>query len=176
MSRIQGPYLQQALDIISILNNISDLKEITLAAQTRIRQLQTNPLRLAEMTLVDNRWQIVINEKQITIDLGKRVPSSELLTRAKLKSPTPAHYQLPDEEAQRLMSSREREIVGWWEEGGQRKGYYHVKKYEEAKLKWRRWHDLATDPMAMSYGLEVQGMRKIRELEKRGYKIKVSPP
>ncbi|MCA9936560.1 MAG: hypothetical protein KC415_21645 [Anaerolineales bacterium] len=163
-------------DKIQSLNDTDQLTAIITLAQERLEYLRSKPA--IYLVVKNGNWYAVQNKdnpelRQVVL-LGRRLPPAEVLARARKAAPTPLDFEIDKVEAdRRRMTSREH--IGWVEEPvgkiGINRRYYSVPDYDKALTAYRRWRDLAMNPLAMAYGLTVEAMEKIVRWETAGHTI-----
>ena len=166
------------MNIEPLINGIDDpstLEKIINLARQRLEQIETD--KRVDIILRKGHWYAVQHlncpQKRRAMDLGKRLTAKEVWARSQIKPPSALDYEIPKEQAMELRKTKPEE-VGWVEIdiGNGVKPvhrYYLVSEYTPVKLAWNEWKKLASHPLAMSYGLTVEGMSEIIKLQDRGY-------
>jgi hypothetical protein len=158
---------------IQTLTDQKQLEEIINAAQNRLQNLRQP--RTIHLVLHRNHWYGVEERdgKKMATPLGRRLTPAEVLANARNTGPTALDFEISKEEADRRHLA-EREAIGWVEEdtpAGVNHRYYIVPDYEQARAEWRVWRGLAQDPIAMAYGIGVEGMGRLCRLVEGGCEV-----
>ena len=148
------------------------LKKLRQAIERRQAALEQEA-RTLRLRLQDGQWWLIQRqfEGERSVILCKQLSPIEVLERNKRRPPTPKDFQIRDQHAQSLMDSREGQKVGWFDRDDGSRAYYQVTPYLEARREWREWYQLARDDLAMTLGLSIGAVKKLRQLETEGWRF-----
>lgn len=159
-------------DILEQITSISDrdlLQEIKRIAEERLSFLAQK--RVVQVVCQNNEWMVAFGKR--TVSLGKRLTPSEAMLQAKQPAPKSIDFILAQPEAEKIRRSDPSQ-VGWVRNNDGTVMYYFLyPEYDRARTAWHEYHKYASDPLAISHGIGVEGMRILRRLESEGYQIEI---
>lgn len=159
--------------VLMQIESITDrdaLQEILRAAEGRLRFLERK--RVVRIVCQNNEWFAMFGSRAVS--LGKRLTPIEAMKQAKIQAPNSMDFILTQPEAEKLRR-RDPSLVGWTKnDDGTVMYYFLYPEYDRARKAWYDHHQYASDPLAISHGIGVEGMRILRRLEVEGYQVEIS--
>ncbi len=168
------------MSIEAIINSIDDtdtLEGIIQLVKQRLEEIEKE--KGVNIILYNGHWYAVQHlnypQKRRAIDLGKHLSAKDVWERSQAKPPSALDYKIPEKQAKELRKTNPEE-VGWVEEDTENGAkpdchYYLVPDYNRVRSSWHKWQKLASHPLAMSYGLTVEGMAEVLKLQDMGYHL-----
>lgn len=166
--------VQKIIKYIDQLKDKDELEKIASAAISRIEELNKHRGEL-HLELIDGYWYAVEpgQGERKGRQLGKQLTMTETLKQAREKQPTIQDFEVTPEQAKELRKI-DPERVGWWHDSTKNNyntRYYDIPPYQEAAARWKQNNALAHDPVAITYRMSIETIRKLRALEEMGFEI-----
>lgn len=164
------------IEHIKQLNDKIQLQVIITTAKNRLEELENQKGKVF-LVLKGDSWYAVLppdSENRVREKLlCYRLTPSQVLKQAKPKPPQQEDFEIPAEDALKLQRTNTQD-VGWWEEminGKEVRRFFLFHDYKVKEAEYKETYKLGNDTVALTYGLTIEAIKRLRYLEQLGYEI-----
>ena len=131
------------------------------------------PNHLIEIELRNEIWYATRRSDGRSFDLCMRLSKNEVEQQMNVKPPQKEQWELPADEARKIMKTDPDEIDFWDSKKGNitTRHFYEVKEYERGMDEWRKYVALAKDAVTRGLRLSVAARVMLEKLKENGYEV-----